>query len=96
MIRCQMTERAQRSLKQFKAVCIIVPRQSGMTALSKHLRRLSQIDIEIEVADTPRRKLNSHSLFTLFNSKFCPKYTLRTCSSAANSSAVPDFNMLPS
>lgn len=30
------------------------------------------------------------------NTKFCPRYTLRTCSSAASSSAVPAFNIYPS
>jgi len=34
-------------------------------------------------------------IFFLFNSKSFPRYTLRTISSAANSSGVPLFKMLP-
>lgn len=44
-----------------------------------------------------RHTLNqSKSITFLFNSKFLPKYTFRTISSAASSSAVPDFRIFPS
>ena len=37
-----------------------------------------------------------HSSARRFNTKFCPRYTLRTISSAASSSAVPVRSILPS
>src|SRR5690349_14590444 len=36
------------------------------------------------------------TIFDRRNSKFCPRYTFRTCGSLASSSAVPSLNSLPS